>query len=60
MPAADLKRTTMNIQNRSLLRVTISDCKSTEKTFTQLMGKDAEFRFNFIKERAVFIQDLDV
>ena len=60
MPAADLKKTTMNSQNRSLLRVAISDSENTEKTFTQLMGKDAEFRFNFIKERAEFVHDLDV
>ena len=60
MPAADLKKTTMNKQNRSLLRVAISDSKNTEKSFTQLMGKDAEFRFNFIKERAEFVHDLDV
>ena len=60
MPAADLKKTTMNIQNRSLLRVAIGDSKNTEKTFTQLMGRDAEFRFNFIKERAEFVRDLDV
>ena len=60
MPAADLKKTTMNIQNRSLLRVTITNSQNTEKTFTQLMGKDAAFRFNFIKERAEFVRDLDV
>ena len=60
MPAADLKKTTMNIQSRSLIRVAISNCKNTEKTFVQLMGKDPEFRFNFIKERAEFIHDLDV
>ena len=60
MPAADLKKTTMSIQNRSLLRVTITNSQNTEKTFTQLMGKDAEFRFNFIKERAEFVHDLDV
>jgi DNA gyrase/topoisomerase IV subunit B len=50
----------MSIQNRSLLRVTITNSQNTEKTFTQLMGKDAEFRFNFIKERAEFVHDLDV
>ncbi|MBT6295907.1 MAG: DNA gyrase subunit B [Nitrospina sp.] len=60
MPAADLKKTTMNIQSRSLLRVAISDLENTEKVFTQLMGKDAEFRFNFIKERAEFVHNLDV
>ena len=60
MPAADLKKTTMNIQSRSLLRVAIRNSENTEKIFTQLMGKDAEFRFNFIKERAEFVHDLDV
>ena len=60
MPAADLKKTTMHIQSRSLIRVAINDCQNTEKTFTQLMGKDPEFRFNFIKERAEFVHDLDV
>jgi len=60
MPAADLKKTTMAAQSRSLIRVTISDCQNTEKTFIQLMGKDPEFRFNFIKEHAEFVNDLDV
>jgi DNA gyrase/topoisomerase IV subunit B len=60
MPAADLKKTTMNIQNRSLLRVTITNSQNTEKKITQLMGKDAAFRFNLIKERAEFVHDLDV
>ena len=60
MPAADLKKTTMAVESRSLIRVTISDCENTEKTFVQLMGKHAEFRFNFIKERAEFVHDLDI
>ena len=60
MPAADLKKTTMDIQSRSLIRVAIGNCKNTEKTFVQLMGKDPEFRFNFIKEHAEFVQNLDV
>jgi DNA gyrase/topoisomerase IV subunit B len=60
MPPADLKQTTMNIQSRSLLRVSIGDHENTEKAFQQLMGKDPEFRFHFIKERAEFVQDLDV
>ena len=60
MPPADLKQTTMNIQSRSLLRVSVGDHENTEKAFQQLMGKDPEFRFLFIKERAEFVQDLDV
>ena len=60
MPAADLKKTTMDIQSRSLIRVVIGDYENTEKTFVQLMGKDPEFRFNFIKAHAEFVQNLDV
>ena len=60
MPAADLKKTTMSIQNRSLLKVAITNSENTDKIFTQLMGKEAKFRFNFIKEHAEFVRDLDV
>ncbi len=60
MPAADLKRTTMAPESRTLIRVAINDGENTERTFIQLMGKDPEFRFNFIKERAEFVRDLDV
>jgi len=60
MPASDLKMTTMDKEKRTLIKVTVNDPKTTDTTFDRLMGKDAQQRFKFIKERAVFFQDLDV
>jgi len=60
MPAADLKMTTMDKEKRTLIRVTVDNLKNTDTIFDRLMGKDAQQRFQFIKERAVFFQDLDV
>jgi len=60
MPASDLKMTTMDKEKRTLIRVTVDNLKNTDTTFDRLMGKDAQQRFKFIKERAVFFQDLDV
>jgi DNA gyrase subunit B len=60
MPASDLKETTMNKKSRSMIRVQIGDPEETNKTFDQLMGKDPEPRFKFIKEKAIFVKDLDI
>ncbi|PIQ97839.1 MAG: DNA topoisomerase IV subunit B, partial [Nitrospinae bacterium CG11_big_fil_rev_8_21_14_0_20_56_8] len=60
MPSDDLRSTTMNQSTRSLIRVTIGDDTQTNQTFINLMGKDSEPRFKFIKERAVFAGNLDV
>ncbi|MEE9259327.1 MAG: DNA gyrase subunit B [Nitrospinaceae bacterium] len=60
MPPGDLKQTTMGQKSRSLIQVTIDDSKNPGKTFIDLMGRDSEPRFKFIKERAEFVKDLDV
>ncbi len=60
MPSSDLKATTMDKAKRTLIRVTIEDESNTDKTFFRLMGKDAQNRFKFIQEKAVFFQDLDI
>jgi len=60
MPPSDLKETTMSKKTRSMIRVDISDQDETHKTFDQLMGKDPEPRFKFIKEKAIFAKDLDI
>ncbi len=60
MPASDLKSTTMDKKNRSLIRVEIGDNPSANEKFNQLMGKEAHHRFKFIRERAAFFQELDV
>jgi DNA gyrase subunit B len=60
MPPSDLKETTMSKTTRSMIRVDIGDQDQTHKTFDQLMGKDSEPRFKFIKEKAIFVKDLDI
>ncbi len=60
MPSQDLKSTTMDKSNRTLIRVTIENNKRTDKTFDRLMGKEAHHRFKFIQERAPFFKELDV
>ena len=50
MPAADLKKKqTMNIQNRSLLRVTITNSQNTEKTFYSTNGEGCIVSIQFHK-----------
>lgn len=69
MPPAQLKETTMDPDKRTLLRVTvpqghndedIEEAKDTADLVNQLMGKKPELRFQFIQERAKFVEDLDV
>ncbi|HIK58824.1 MAG TPA: DNA topoisomerase IV subunit B, partial [Nitrospinaceae bacterium] len=60
MPASDLKETTMNRKLRSLIQVTIRSAEQASKTVSELMGKNAESRYNFIKDKAEYVQDLDV
>ncbi len=60
MPSSDLKATTMDKKNRTLIRVEIEDLENSNHTVDRLMGKDAQTRFQFIKERAAFCSDLDI
>jgi topoisomerase-4 subunit B len=54
-----LKETTMDPKNRTVLRVEIAneDAEGTKNAVTQLMGTKPEARFNFITERAEFVGD---
>jgi topoisomerase IV subunit B len=61
MNAAQLKETTMNAANRTLLRVEISDERSdVTEAVNALMGSKPEARFRFIQERAAFAKDFDI
>ncbi len=69
MSAVQLKETTMDKNNRILLRVTLpntsteegkEDAFETRRRVEQLMGKNPELRFKFIVERAKFVDDLDI
>ena len=61
MDAAQLWETTMNPENRTLVRVNIDDAEKADAIFSKLMGDQAELRKNFIQARAssVDLDDLD-
>ena len=59
MDAEDLWETTMNPNNRVLLRVEISDAAKADETFSMLMGSEVEPRREFIQENAVYVENLD-
>ncbi|MEM9364745.1 MAG: DNA topoisomerase IV subunit B [Planctomycetota bacterium] len=52
--------TTLDPQSRRLLRVEIDDQLETDRTISDLMGRDASARFRFIMERAEDANDIDV
>ncbi|HUR43913.1 MAG TPA: DNA topoisomerase IV subunit B [Aestuariivirga sp.] len=59
MLASQLKETTMDPAKRTLLRVSLADAEraSTARIVEQLMGNKPEERFNFISERAEFVEE---
>ena len=61
MDAAQLWETTMNPENRTLVKVNIEDAERADAIFTKLMGDSVELRKNFIQTNAakVDVEDLD-
>jgi DNA gyrase subunit B/topoisomerase-4 subunit B len=55
-----LWETTLNPKTRRLLRVDIADALKTDQVIADLMGKDAQARFDFIMQRAEDAEDLDL
>ena len=60
MMPATLKETTLDPKKRSLIRVGIRDELATERTISDLMGKDTSARYQFIMERAAEAELVDV
>jgi DNA gyrase/topoisomerase IV subunit B len=60
MSADDLKRTTLDPDNRQSLRVTIEGDLETDRVINDLLGKDVAARFKLIMERAAEVKELDV
>ncbi|MDR3044053.1 MAG: DNA topoisomerase (ATP-hydrolyzing) subunit B [Desulfovibrio sp.] len=52
--------TTMNPENRTLLRVNVDDAEEASEAFEQLMGDRVEPRREFIERNALSVQDLDI
>jgi DNA gyrase subunit B/topoisomerase-4 subunit B len=62
MPAALLFETTLDPSRRRLLRVVVPDDDRpyTDRTVSDLMGKEPEARFKFIMEEAYTAEDIDI
>ncbi len=62
MMPAQLKETTMDPANRTLLKVAIDDAdfEGTRDAVDALMGTKPEARFRFIQDRAAFADNLDI
>jgi len=62
MLPAQLKETTMDPDKRTLLRIEVVDVEpsETQSSVDRLMGTKPEARFQFIQERAEFVDELDI
>ncbi len=60
MSAEQLSQTTMNPQNRVILKVNIDDLLSSEEIFTILMGEKVQPRKEFIQKHAHEVVNIDI
>ena len=60
MNPEQLWETTLNPENRSLLKIKIEDAISADETFSVLMGEQVEPRRKFIEDNALLVRELDV
>jgi len=60
MDAEQLWETTMDPNNRTLLKVNIEDAIEADETFSLLMGEKVEPRRAFIQQNAKYVTNLDI
>ena len=60
MDKEELCDTTMNIEHRTLRKITIEDAMLADQVFETLMGEEVEPRRQFIEENAQYVSNLDI
>ncbi len=60
MDAEELNETTMDIEKRTLRKITVDDCVAADAIFEKLMGDEVEPRRQFIEENARYVENLDI
>ena len=60
MNAEELRETTLDPENRTLLKVTMQDAGAADEMFRVLMGDKVEPRREFIEKHALDVRNLDV
>ncbi len=60
MDAEELNETTMDIEKRTLRKITVDDCVMADAMFNKLMGEEVEPRRKFIEENARYVKNLDI
>ena len=60
MDKEELCDTTMNIEHRTLRKITIEDAMLADKVFETLMGEEVEPRRQFIEDNAINATNLDI
>ncbi len=60
MDPEELNETTMDINYRTLRKITVEDAMAADEAFSKLMGEEVEPRRKFIEENAQYAENLDV
>jgi len=60
MNPEELRETTLDRENRTLVQVTLSDAAAADEMFRVLMGDKVEPRRQFIEKHALEVRNLDV
>lgn len=60
MDAIQLWETTMNPENRTILKIELEDFEKADEMFSILMGDEVEPRRQFIEDNARYVKNLDI